>query len=160
VVAAAVWAEREKHESTPSQFLKQLPVLRLIAADLLYALVVIVGLILLVIPGIVFAVWYALLAPAIKIEGLRLRPAFRRSRELVRTRFWLVLGFVIPVILAEEALGILAHSGALWVIGDGFVGDWFAATLTELLTAPLFALAVSVLFFELRQSSSAHTESR
>lgn len=160
VVAAAVVAEREHHESTPSQFLKQLPVLRLIAADLLYALVVIVGLVLLIVPGILFMIWYALVAPAIKIERLRLRAAFRRSRELVRTRFWLVLAFVLPVIAFEETLAAIAHSGALWVLGDGFLGDWLAATLANLITAPLFALAVSVLFFELRQSSSAQTESR
>ena len=158
VVAALLTAEREGRELRLRERLAGLPVARLVAADLALALVVVIGLLLLILPAFVFLTWFALVAPVVKVERLPLRAAFRRSRELVRGRFWLVFWLVVPITLGSEALSALAQSGAVDVIGDGFVADWVGAVLAELVTAPPFALAVVVLYFELsslRTSRSA-----
>jgi hypothetical protein len=151
IVAAAVIAERTKHEGSLRELLEGLPVLRLIAVDLLLGLVVVIGFLLLVVPGLVFITWFALVAPVVKVEHPPIRAAFRRSRELVRGHFWLVFAFVIPIVIIAEAVSGLAQSGMVELLGESFVGDWAGAALADLLTAPLYALGVVVLYFELRR---------
>jgi hypothetical protein len=122
---------------------------RLIEADLLLVLVVTVGLALLVVPGFIFLVWFALVGPALEVEDLGVRAAFRRSRELVRTRFWLVAGFVIPLNLLEGSLVELIQNASIWSLGENFAGDWLAGTASTLATSLLLALAATVLYLEL-----------
>lgn len=151
IVAAAVIAERTKHEGSLRELLEGLPMLRLIAVDLLLGLVVVIGFLLLIVPGIVFITWFALVAPVVKVEHPPIRAAFRRSRELVRGHFWLVFAFVIPIVIVAELLSGLAQSGMVELFGETFVGDWAGAAVADLLTAPLYALGVVVLYFELRR---------
>ena len=158
VVAALLTAEREGRELRLRERLAGLPVARLVAADLALALVVVIGLLMLILPAFVFLTWFALVAPVVKVERLPLRAAFRRSRALVRGRFWLVFWLVVPITLGSEALSALAQSGAVDVIGDGFVADWVGAVLAELVTAPPFALAVVVLYFELSSLRTSRSD--
>ena len=155
IVAAVVVAEREGGDRRLRDVLRHLPVLRLVGADLLLGFVVVVGLVLLVVPAFVWLTWFALIAPVIKVERPSVRAAFRRSRELVRGHFWLVFCLVIPIVVGSEILAGFILSGAIWVIGDGFFGDWVGGVLSNVLTAPLFALAVVVLYFELREPGDA-----
>ena len=157
IVAAVVVAEREGRDRRLRDVLGHLPVLRLVGADLLLGLVVAVGLVLLVVPAFVWLTWFALIAPVIEVERPSVRAAFRRSRELVRGHFWLVFCLVIPIILGSEILSTFILSGAVWAIGDGFFGDWAGGVLSNVLTAPLFALAVVVLYFELREPGDAES---
>ena len=144
IVAAVVIAERREHEGRSlRELLASLPVLRLIAVDLLLGLVVVLGFLMLVVPAFVFLTWFALVAPVVKVEHTSIIGAFRRSRELVRGHFWLVFVFVVPIVIAGEALAGLAQRTALELLGETFVGDWAGATVADLLTAPLYALASS-----------------
>src|ERR687898_834299 len=97
---------------------------RLIAADVLVSLLVVIGLVLLIAPGVIFLAWFAFVAPVIEIEDRGLRDSFWRSRELVRGRFWIVLAIILGVTLASEAaitgLVELAHS----VLGEGLLAEW------------------------------------
>jgi hypothetical protein len=151
IVAAVVIAERTKHEGSLREVLESLPVLRLIVVDVLLGIVVVIGFLLLIVPGLIFITWFALVAPVVKVERSPIRPAFRRSRELVRGHFWLVFAFVIPIVILAEALSGLAQSGMVELLGESFVSDWAGASLADLLTAPLYALGVVVLYFELRR---------
>jgi hypothetical protein len=151
IVAAVVIAERTKHEGSLGELLRELPVLRLIAVDLLLGVVVVIGFLLLIVPGLVLITWFALVAPVVKVEHSPIRAAFRRSRELVRGHFWLVFTFVIPIVIVAEALSGLAQSGMVGLLGEGFLSDWAGASLADLLTAPLYALGVVILYFELRR---------
>jgi hypothetical protein len=150
IVAAVVIAERTRHEGSLRELLQGLPVLRLIVVDLLLGALVVIGFLLLIVPGLVFITWFALVAPVVKVEHPPIRAAFRRSRELVRGHFWLVFAFVIPIVMVAEALSGLAQSGMVELLGESFVGDWAGASLADLLTAPLYALGAVVLYFELR----------
>ena len=76
---------------------------RLIRADLLVVLFVVIGAIALVIPGLVAMNLLAVTGPVIEIEDRRVLSALRRSSHLVRQRFWAVALLVtLPVILASE----------------------------------------------------------
>lgn len=152
IVAGAVAAEREGAGRSLAEILRRLPIMRLVIVDLLLALVVGLGLVLLLVPGIMALVWFALAPPALKLEHLGIPAAFRRSRELVRGRFWLVFWLVVPILVAGDAATELAESGALSAFGEMLAGHWLAATLVNMVAAPPFALAVVVLFYELRGS--------
>jgi hypothetical protein len=144
VVAALVAERRTGVRRELAHIARNLPYLRLIAVDAIFALAVAFGVVLLVVPGLVVFTWYVLAAPVVEIEGRGVRDAFRRSRALVRGNFWPVLGLLGPIVIISDELANLALSGEAWVIGDGFFGDWLGAVLTETITVPLFALAAVV----------------
>jgi flagellar basal body-associated protein FliL len=58
-------------------------------------LLIFVGLALCFIPGILLSARNMLTGPAVMMEGLKGRAAFRRSKELVSRSFWTVLGIVV-----------------------------------------------------------------
>jgi hypothetical protein len=122
---------------------------RLIAADLLVALVIVLGLLALIVPGILFFAWFAFVAPVIEIEDRTVRQAFRRSRELVRGRFWLVL----VAIGGAEAVSEVGISGltalAHGLLGDHLLVEWLASTLGDVLTTPPYAVFVVLMAVEL-----------
>ena len=111
---------------------------------------VVVGLVLLVLPGLILLTWFALVGPVIEIEHRRVGEAFRRSRALVRRHFWLVAAFVVPAFFVEELIADAVESGAVSAVGDSFFSEWAGGLLGNLVAAPIFALAVVVLFYELR----------
>lgn len=151
LVSSLVVAARQGRDPSIVELLRSLPLGRLLAVDLLATLVIAAGFVALILPGFLFLAWFALVAPALEVEKLGIAAAFRRSRELVRGHVWLVLGLLVPLLIAEVALSDAAQSASFWGLGDGFAGDWFGAVLGNLLTSPFYAVAVTVLFFELRR---------
>jgi hypothetical protein len=155
VVAGAVVAGRAGDRRSAGELIRRLQIRRLVIIDLLAAALIAVGYLALFVPGLLFTAWFALVAPATELEGSGVAASFRRSRELVRGRFWLVLAIVLPILIAQELLSNLAQSASWWELGEGFAGDWVGSVLANLLTAPLYALAVTILFLELRERSTA-----
>jgi hypothetical protein len=125
-----------------------LPYGRLIAVDLLFGVIVLVGLVLFVVPGVVFYVWFSLAGVVVKIENRGVRESLRRSRELVRGSFWRVFAVVIPAELLSSAVVDLGGTIGQGLV-DGFAGEWLAATLGEILATPLYAVAVVVVAYQL-----------
>ncbi len=92
-------------ESTTSvrRVLRTLPWGRLVLADVLVVLLVVVGLVALVIPGLVAINLCAVVGPVIEIENRPVIAALRRSAHLVRQHFWAVALLVtLPVTVASE----------------------------------------------------------
>lgn len=118
---------------------------RLLAVDLLFAAMVLVGLVLLVVPGIVLYIWFGLAGSVVEIERPGVREALRRSRELVRGHFWLVFAVLVPIELGGELVGSLATGLATAVLGHTIWAEWLAATLSNLAFTPFFAVAVVLL---------------
>ncbi len=148
-VVTAVFMVEHGHHRSLRELLAELSLGRLALADLALVLIVILGLLAFIVPGFIFLIWFALVGPVIEVEHVGVRQAFRRSREVVRSRFWLVAAFVIPLSLLDETLTNLAHEAAIAVFGETFAGEWAAGTLTELFTSLPLALAAVVLYFEL-----------
>jgi hypothetical protein len=121
-------------------------ILPLIFFAILAGIGVAVGLILIVIPGLVLLTFWSLGAPAIVAERVGVFDAFGRSWNLVRGNAWSVFGVLVVMTLiwlvAQFILVAIANP-----IGNGaiVVANIIAGTLT----APFFALAVSVMFFDL-----------
>lgn len=114
---------------------------RLIAIDLLYGVVVAVGLILLVAPGAAAFVWFALAAPVVEIEGREVRAAFARSVQLIRGRFWVVFAVLVPIELVGDGIATLAAGIAHDLLGETFLSEWLADVLANLAFTPFYAVA-------------------
>ena len=132
-----------------ARLVRELPWGRLIAADILVSVLVVIGLLLLIAPGLVFLAWFAFVAPVIEIEDRGVRDGFRRSRELVRGRFWIVLAAILGVTLASEAVieGMIQLVHAL--LDEGLLADWLAETAGDVLTNPPYAVIVVLMAVEI-----------
>jgi hypothetical protein len=158
IVAAITREHRGGEARSLAHLARSLPYGRLIAADVLFVIMVAVGFVALVVPGLVLLAWFSLVAPAIEIERLGLIDGFRRSRTLVRRSFGRSLVIILAATLASEALarGIYELFGG--ALGHSFLARWLESTVSGLITGPLFAVPIVVLYFELADADAAAAE--
>ena len=116
---------------------------------------VLLGTVLLVIPGLVTQIRYSLYAPVVLIEGLEKKAAMRRARELA-SRSWRtiiivsIIQFLIPIIissfvgririgpdLAERSLSMKLYQQAL--------------SLVNIFVVPLISIVPALLYLKMRQ---------
>lgn len=143
---------RQGEHSRPPSLLyvaRRLSYGRLIAVDILLAVGVATGLVLLIVPGILFFGWFALAGPIVELEERGVRAAFARSRQLVRGSFWTVLLVLIPITLASEALASGLVALPHLVIHDPFLRDWVGESLSNILLSPFYAVAAVLMTLEL-----------
>jgi Uncharacterised protein family (UPF0259) len=146
---------RDGHrDASAAQLLRSVtPVLgQLILVGIVVGVAVLIGFILIIIPGLILLTIWSVSAPVVVLErpgGLR---ALRRSRELVRGNGWRVFGvvlvFFLLVIVLGTTLEVLAEA-----LGTG--AGIAVRVVVGVLTAPLSALAAAVLYFELRGPGGA-----
>ena len=122
----------------------------LFLAGLLAGIGIAIGLILLIVPGLILLTWWALIAPAIVLEGTGVGGAFGRSRELVRGHGWQVFGIIVVLGIVQVVVGILLAIVAV-AISDGRVADALGTYVGSVLVAPLSALAATVVYLRLRK---------
>jgi hypothetical protein len=88
---------------TFADIVRSLPWKRLVSADILVTLTVIIGLVLFVVPGLAALTYLAVVGPVIEIEHRQVLNALRRSVRLVRQHVWLVILLgTVPLSLAAE----------------------------------------------------------
>ena len=78
-------------------------ILRYIAASVLYALIVLLGLVLLVVPGLVWAVTYGFYGYAVVDKGLSAAEALSYSRAITKGKRWRIFALSAFVIAANMA---------------------------------------------------------
>jgi hypothetical protein len=118
----------------------------LIGLAFLIALVVGVGFVLLIIPGIIFAVFLSMAVPSFIIERRGVTDSMSRSWNLVRGSWWhVLLVVVVAAILAGIVNNVITAIG-----GSSFLGAWIAAAIAQIITAPFVALVGVVLYVDLR----------
>ena len=119
-----------------------------VVAGILAALGIVIGLILLIVPGLFLMTIWAVIVPVIVLEGKSAGESFSRSRELVRGNGWGVFGIIVLVILLligfSILLSIILTPLADWL--QSFVSNIVSGTLT----APFIAVVLTLLYFRLR----------
>lgn len=123
------------------------------------------GLIFCIVPGVwLWASWYVAI-PALLVEGTRPVAALRRSFQLVKQRFWPVLGtgflawlisqvvvqligFVVGVVAVVPAAMDAAETGVL--DGNVFGVSVLASSVASIITVPFLAAVAVALYFDLR----------
>jgi hypothetical protein len=125
-------------------------------AAILAGLGIVLGLILLIVPGLVLMTWWAVIVPVVVLESRSAGEAFTRSRELVRGNGWGVFGIIVLMVLLligfSLALNLILSPLADWL--QSFVSQVVGSTLT----APFVAIVLTLLYFRLRQAKEPVTE--
>jgi hypothetical protein len=121
-------------------------ILSLIVFGILFGVAVGIGIVLFIVPGLILITFWSVGAPAIVIEEAGPIAAFGRSWRLVRGDAWSVFGALILILLIVIGIGIVLGVIAT-PIGNG--ATVVASIVSNVLTAPIYAIAVSVLFFDL-----------
>ena len=142
---------------------------RLVGLSVLLAFLQLVGLILLIAPGIWFWGIWAVAVPAFMVEDLSPRAALRRSRALVRGTFWRVWGIralgvllvgvisgivavpftLVAAVLSGESLGRVAESGGGLPVAYVLITS-IGSILSITFTAPVRAGIDALLYTDLR----------
>ena len=135
-------AEHGRPRASVREVLRSLPWSRLIRADFLVILLVVLGLVALVIPGLILLNLFAVVGPVIEIEHRAVSAALRRSAHLVRRHFWGVLVLAtLPMLIAEElpsdvpkshGLSAILTFLAVRVAAEGLVAAALGLVLVEL----------------------------
>jgi hypothetical protein len=133
-----------------------------ILASILVGLVVIGGMILLIIPGIIFSVWFAFVFYAVVLDNKKTTEAMKASKALVSGRWWSVFWLLLaPGIVFAVVMIILQWTAGLLV----FLPDMFGTvgmmaylvivTAAGLIAAPLSTTAPTILYLELKKTPTA-----
>lgn len=125
----------------------------LLLTQFIVGIVVFVGLILLIVPGVLWMCSYALVAPVAVLETTNLSEIRYRSWELVSGYRGKVFGILLVIVVLELLLG---GAGGLLSLGfeDGSraaaVFDAGFTSLIGVLLLPLQTIAVTLLYYDLR----------
>lgn len=151
--AVAISLTRPEQDRPPplSHIARQLNYRRLIAVDVLYVLLIVIGATPLIVPGVLIFVVFGLAGPVVELEDQTVRGAFSRSWRLVRGNFWFVFWILAPIELVGDAIGeAVVHFVHDW-LGDTFLASWLAEAGSNIVLSPLFAVAAVLLAIELIQ---------
>jgi uncharacterized membrane protein len=131
---------------TAPEFLRRVPWGSLLLATLIYEVLVAVGLVLFVVPGVVVFALGVLYGPITVVERVHPFKVMKRSAQLVRSSFWRVFGLSLAAGVGWEvsAAGVAAALGPF-----GHVAGVTAAYALEVLLTPLFGIGVAVLYYAL-----------
>lgn len=103
--------------------------LPLLGATLLYGLMVTVGLILCIVPGIWLWILFALVTPALVLERSGVGTAFGRSKALVNGAWWRTFGILLLTVVISSVISwiISIPFGLAGAVSTGLSGDPTAA---------------------------------
>jgi len=120
----------------------------LILAGLLASIGIVIGFILLIVPGLYLLTRWSLIAPALVIEDLSAGESFGRSHHLVRGNAWPVFGLLVLFVVINIVVGG-AIVGAAGSISGGLVSSWIASAAANTLITPFIAIATTLVYFRL-----------
>ena len=108
---------------------------RLIALDLILAIGTVTGLVLLVIPGVLFYTYLAVSPALIELNDVTVKQAMRQSVKLVRGNFWRVLIFTFLVLAISDSAVALLESPV-----EGLHGELVFNVVIEAIVEPFQGL--------------------
>jgi hypothetical protein len=155
-VADAYLGEEVGWRSSLRFALRRLPAI--VGLAVLSGLLVGLGTLLCVIPGIYLYVAFTVAVPVLLVEGAGPSRALGRSRELVRGRWWgtcgvAVVGYLlvsfVSIALTGLVVGVAFANPARNTV-TGFVLNTLAATVGSMVATPAAAAFITVLYIDLR----------
>lgn len=137
----------------------------LLRTSIRVSLTMILGFILLIIPGFIVMVRYALYAPVILMEGLEKRAALKRANELSRRSrrtviVLLIINFILPIIingiftlisLAAIIVGTRMNPQMASRLAQFFKGASHFTQLFNIIIVPLISITTALLYLKMRQ---------
>jgi hypothetical protein len=124
--------------------------LPLLAASIITGILIGVGLVLLVVPGIIFAIMFSLAIPSIIIENVGVADSLSMSRKLVSNRwlktfaFFIIIGVII-LFVAVIAIFVAGPFGAFGSLAKNMVNSIVTA-----FAGPVVPIAVTVYYYSMK----------
>lgn len=136
------------------QVLRTLPYGSLIVADILITVLSIIGALFLVIPGLIIFTLFAITGPVINIEQVGALRGMRRSAELVRPNFWLVLFVVaLPLFIEHQVI----HAVHAWVFDHEIYEVFLIEGITGMIIGSFVGLVEVNIAYALVARDRAHS---
>jgi hypothetical protein len=136
----------------------------LVGTVILSALAILAGLVALVIPGLVMAIWFQFVGQVVILENGTYLDALRRCRDLVRGAWWRTFGYLIVIGIAGGAASFIVTtlvSGALQPQDASdrskLVIPLVANIPSSILVLPFSTIAVTLVYLRLRARQQAST---
>ena len=118
----------------------------LLAASIITGILIVLGFIALVVPGVILALMFSLVYPALMLEGTGVLGSLSRSRELVSNRWLKTFGLLL---LLGIIVAILNGVFVLIASPFGVVSPLISGILTALIT-PIFAIAITLYYYSMK----------
>jgi hypothetical protein len=133
--------------------LRVLPVVA--AAEIIANILIGLGFLALIIPGVILALRFSVVAQSAAVDHEGWLPALRRSRRLTAGHYWHIAGLllVIGVVTSATVFGGRALSSG----GETSVGWILIGLGIETVLASFVALALAILYFDLRAGETQRT---
>jgi hypothetical protein len=122
---------------------------KLIAVDILYVVFTALGFVALVVPGILVFIYLSLAGPVVELEKRGVRAGFVRSFHLVRGHFWMVAAIVLPIETVGDGINEAITEGIHHALGAGLIAEWVGEAVGNIVTAPVFSVAIVLLTLDL-----------
>ena len=119
-----------------------------LVAGLIAAIAITLGLILFIVPGLFLLTIWCVIVPVIVLESRSAGESFGRSRQLVRGEGWNVFGLIVLVFLILLGAGIILGILLSWL--PGWLGSYIQSVVSNSITAPFVAVALTLAYFALR----------
>jgi hypothetical protein len=128
-----------------------------LVAWIVWIVLLVIGLVLLIAPGVYLGVILCLTLPALLFEGIGPFRALGRSRSLVKGRWWPTLGLllvgyllvsIIGAIIQAILIGIAGASGSSVV--PAAIATVIGSTISNAITTPYLAAVLTILYFDMR----------
>jgi hypothetical protein len=123
----------------------------LITASIVAELVIAIGFLLLILPGIYLLCRFAVVPPTSSFEHAWPRRALRRSRQLTRGHFWFVAATAVAMIVGEQLASELGDTLGAHVLSDETIGRVLGDVAGDLLVGPFAGLVTAVAYFRLSE---------
>ncbi|MEK7168493.1 MAG: hypothetical protein AAB778_00600 [Patescibacteria group bacterium] len=107
--------------------------LKFFLISLVVGLIVLVGLVLLVIPAIMFGVWYSFSTWLVLDKNMGVFEALKQSKAMVKGRFWKVLGRTVT-------FGLFAFFVSIVVVAIPYAGNLIISFVAPLFMLPFYLM--------------------
>jgi hypothetical protein len=119
-------------------------------AGFILAIIVVIGLILLIVPGLIAMTWLFAVVPVVVLEKKDFATAFSRSIELVKGHAWQVFVLILLVVLIVLIVNLIVGL-ILGAAGPPFwLNTLIRSIVANVLVAPFLACALTLGYFVLR----------
>ncbi len=122
---------------------------KLIAVDIIFVLMMVLGTIAFVVPGVLVFVYLSLAGPVVEVEKRRVWDGFRRSFQLVRGHFWMAAGVLVPAEIVGDAANDALVGAAHHLLGHSLLAAWVGESVGNIVTAPVVSVAIVLLTLDL-----------
>ncbi|HRV59024.1 MAG TPA: hypothetical protein P5138_00190 [Solirubrobacterales bacterium] len=120
----------------------------LIWVALAYTGATVLGLLAFFVPGLMILTIWSVAGQVVVVERKGLSGAFRRSAELIRGNGFAVFGFLLVIGIIALTISLLAILVAR-PLGTGVIGNFITPFLSNMFSAPFYALGLAALYNEL-----------